>query len=335
MIDMPPKILLAPMAGVSDIAFRDVCIEHGADLTYSEMVSAKGLAYGSAKTKKLIDLAPSESIIGVQIFGHEPDVMASQAAMIEEEMNDSLACIDINMGCPARKIVSKGDGSALMKDIALAHRIVTAVKRSVSAPVTVKFRRGWQIGDDISLEFARAMEDAGADALTIHGRFAMQYYKGNADWECIARIKSALSIPVVGNGDVRSAMDAQAILEQTGCDHIMIARAAVGNPWIFEEIHAAFAGGRFTAPTLAQRIDTMKSHAKRLATIDSRLLVRMRKHASAYIKGLPGASIARSQLNSCSSLEDFYRVFDSFLEYASKRADQSAFECQSLQTFDC
>lgn len=315
---MSPKVLLAPMAGISDIAFRDICIEHGADLTYSEMVSAKGLAYGSAKTKSLIELAPAEERIGVQLFGHEPDVVAKEAAHIADELADELAVIDINMGCPARKIVSKGDGSALMNDPLLAGDIVRAVKSAVKgatcSKVSVKFRRGWSLGDDTSLDFARMMEDAGADAVTVHGRYAMQYYKGSADWECIARIKDAISIPVIGNGDITSGRDALSMLEVTGCDHVMIARAAVGNPWIFEEIHAAFAKEEFAPVSLEERIATMKAHAEKLALIDPRLLVRMRKHASAYIKGLPGASAARGQLNSCVTLEDFHRVFDSFAQ---------------------
>lgn len=315
---MVHKVLLAPMAGVTDIAFRQICIEHGADLTYSEMVSAKGLSYGSANTKKLMQLSPSETRIGVQIFGHEPDVMASQAADIEDELGDALACIDINMGCPARKIVTKGDGSALMKDPILASDIVRAVKGNVSTKVTVKFRRGFENGDDTSLDFARSMEDAGADAVTVHGRFAMQYYKGDADWDCIARIKRAISIPVIGNGDIEDGSDALSMIDQTGCDHVMVARAAVGDPWIFERIHAAFRGEPFEEPSIQDRIDEMKRHAVILADIDERLLLRMRKHASAYIKGLPGASRARARLNECVTLEDFHSLFDAFADEASR-----------------
>lgn len=314
---MSAKVLLAPMAGVSDLVFRDVCIEHGADLTYSEMVSAKGLAYGSQKTKELIEMAPSEDVIAVQLFGHEPDIMASQAVWVEEVLGSKLACIDVNMGCPARKIVTKGDGAALMKDRPLAQDIVRSIRSAISSKLTVKFRRGWDIGKDTSVEFARAMEDAGADAVTIHGRYAMQYYRGEADWDCIANAKKVLTIPVIGNGDIRSGEDALSIMDKTGCDHIMIARAAVGNPWIFEEVHAALEGSTFESPTLDERIAVMCEHAEKLHRMHPRLLVRMRKHAAAYIKGLPGASAARVSLNDCVTLDDFHRTFEAFAERAA------------------
>lgn len=314
-----PKAILAPMAGVTDIAFREMCLDHGADLTYSEMVSAKGLSYGSTKTRDLLTLSPQESTIAVQIFGHEPDTMARQAAWIEEALGAALAIVDINMGCPARKIVTKGDGAALMKDPETAARIVCAVSAAIEAPVSVKFRRGWHQGEDTSLEFARRMEDAGADVVTVHGRYAMQYYKGAADWECIARVKEALAIPVVGNGDIASGADAVAMIERTGCDHVMIARAAVGNPWIFDQVHAALNGTQPHLPTVSDRVDAMRTHARKLDEANPRLLVRMRKHASAYIKGLPGAAAARCALNRCVTLDDYLRTFDEFEKRACER----------------
>ena len=329
---MSATVLLAPMAGVSDLAFRDICIAHGADLTYSEMVSAKGLSYGSEKTKDLIKLSPSEKVIGVQLFGHESDVMASQAAWVEDVLQDRLACIDINMGCPARKIVAKGDGAALMKSPDLAKEIVRAVKRSVRCPVSVKFRRGWAQGDDTSVSFAKIVEDAGADAITLHGRYAMQYYKGSSDRACIAAVKNALSIPVIGNGDIRCGQDALSMLDQTGCDHVMVARSAVGNPWIFEEIHAAFDGRAFKPPTLEERINAMREHARKLHDMHPRLLLRMRKHAAAYIKGIPGASAARASLNECTTLDDFYRLFDAFAQRASIGA--SSVDDMTVDPFD-
>ena len=219
------RVLLAPMAGVSDIAFRTLCREAGADMAFTEMVSAKGLSFANEKTRHLLALADGESQVAVQLFGHEPDVMASQAAWIEQEMGEGLAYLDINMGCPARKIVSKGDGSALMKDPALAASIVRAVKRAVEHPVTVKFRRGWAEGDETAPAFARLMEEAGADGVTVHGRFAEQLYRGSADWGVIARVREAVSVPVVGNGDIRSGADAVAMAAETGCDAVMIARA--------------------------------------------------------------------------------------------------------------
>ena len=220
------------MAGVSDMAFRTLCREQGADLTYTEMVSAKGLSYANEKTRHLLDLAQGEDMVAVQLFGHEPDTMASQAAWIEQVMGENLAYIDINMGCPARKIVTKGDGSALMRDPDLAASIVFAVSRAVEHPVTVKFRRGWAMGCETAPEFAVRMQDAGAAAVAVHGRYAEQLYRGCADWGVIARVKQAVDVPVVGNGDVKCGADAVAITRETGCDAVMIARAAEGNPGV-------------------------------------------------------------------------------------------------------
>ena len=230
------------MAGVTDIAFRTLCREAGADMAFTEMVSAKGLSFANEKTRHLLALADGEKQVAVQLFGHEPEVMASQAAWIEQEMEESLAYLDINMGCPARKIVSKGDGSALMRDPHLAAAIVSAVKEAVSCPVTAKFRRGWSEGDETAPAFARHMEAAGADGVTVHGRYTEQLYRGAADWGVIARVREAVSVPVVGNGDVRSGADAVRMAEETGCDAVMIARGAEGNPWLFSQVQAALAG---------------------------------------------------------------------------------------------
>ena len=314
-------LLLAPMAGVSDEAFRTLCREQGADLTYTEMVSAKGLSYANEKTRHLLRLAPGEDQVAVQLFGHEPDTMAAQAAWIEREMGQSLAYLDINMGCPARKIVSKGDGSALMKDPALAASIVRAVRAAVSRPVTVKFRRGWAEGDETAPEFARRMEDAGACAIAVHGRYAEQLYRGRAEWGAIARVKEAVSVPVVGNGDVRSGADAVAITERTGCDAVMIARAAEGNPWLFAQAKAALAGEpEPDGPTVEERIALARRHARLLSAREGRNIVRMRKHAMWYLAGLPGAAAARGKINGCVSVEDFDEVFDELLSCAREHA---------------
>ncbi len=315
------RLLLAPMAGVSDEAFRSLCREQGASLTYTEMVSAKGLSYANEKTRHLLDLAPGEDMVAVQLFGHEPEVMASQAAWVEQEMGSHLAYIDINMGCPARKIVTKGDGSALMRDPVLAGAIVSAVRGAVEHPVTVKFRRGWAMGDETAPEFARRMEDAGACTVAVHGRFAEQLYRGSAEWDCIARVKQAVSVPVVGNGDVRSGQDARSLVERTGCDAVMIGRGAEGNPWLFAQAAAALRGDAIpAAPDASARIDMARRHARLLAQRDGRNIVRMRKHAAWYMAGLPGAAAARGKINACVSVEDFDAVFDELLVEVARHA---------------
>ncbi|MEG2458915.1 MAG: tRNA dihydrouridine synthase DusB [Raoultibacter sp.] len=310
------RLLLAPMAGVSDVAFRSLCLEQGATLTYTEMVSSMGLAYANEKTCQLLRTAPEETQVAVQIFGHDPATMAQQAAWIEQLMGARVAYIDINMGCPARKIVSKGDGCALMKTPDLAFAIIAAVAGAVRLPVTVKFRRGYFEGEETAPEFARGAEAAGAAALAVHGRFAEQLYRGHADWGTIARVKQAVRVPVIGNGDVRSGADAVALRAQTACDAIMIGRAAEGNPWVFAAAAAALAGRPWPdGPTYEQRIAGARRHAALLATQGEGTLVRMRKHAMWYLAGIPGAAAARSRINGCVTLQDFDQVFDAVLAH--------------------
>lgn len=305
------------MAGVSDVVFRKINRELGADLAYTEMVSAKGLSYANEKTRHLIDLDESEDLVAVQIFGHEPEVMARQAAWIEDELGCRLAYIDVNMGCPARKIVTKGDGSALMKTPELAEDIVRAVSRAIEHPLTCKFRRGYNVGDETCVDFARRLEQAGAAALALHGRFAMQMYNGAADWGAIARVVDAVSVPVVGNGDVASGKDVLRMLSETGCAAVMIGRGAEGNPWIFAEGKAALVGAPYAQPGVAERLAMARRHAQMLAELSPRNMAKMRKHAMWYVAGLPGASAARARFNYCSTLDDFNNVFDELEEHAA------------------
>ena len=311
------------MAGITDAVFRDISRAYGAELTYTEMVSAKGLSYLNARTEDMLELGEHEDLVSVQLFGRDPDTLASQAARVEERLGERLFSIDINMGCPARKIVTKGDGSALMKEPDVAASIVSACKQAVSVPVTAKFRRGYEQGEETCVDFARTLEAAGVDAVTVHGRFASQMYRGGASWDAIARVKAAVSVPVVGNGDVKSGEDARAMLSQTGCDAVMVARAAEGNPWVFADIRNALAPLReeeslrpITKPSVAERMAQATEHALRMCDLPGGT-VRMRRLAMCYVAGLPGASAARTALCSCSSYPQFREVFEKVAQYAS------------------
>lgn len=305
------NLILAPMAGITDRVFRQLCVEQGAKLAFTEMVSAKGLSYANEKTAHLVDLGPDEREVGVQLFGHEPDTMAAQAAWLREQLGDALAVVDVNMGCPARKIVTKGDGASLMQRPEEAASIVRAVVAAVDVPVTVKFRRGFDEGDETAPEFARRMEDAGACALTVHGRFAAQMYRGRADWGTVKRVVDAVGVPVVGNGDVKRGADAVAMLEQTGCDAVMVARASRGNPWVFADCAAALAGDSApAAPTYEERLAMARRHARLLEQAIGKRIVKLRKDAMWYVAGIPGATAARRALSACTTADDFCAVFD-------------------------
>ena len=296
--------VLAPMAGVTDRAFRELCVSFGAAYVIGEMVSSKGLVYKNTKTRELLELSDKERPAAVQIFGNEPDVMA-EAARIAMEFKPQI--IDINMGCPAPKIAMNGCGSALMKNPALCGEIVSAVKKAVDVPVTVKIRKGWDKNSVNAVEVAEICEAAGADAIAIHGRTREQQYMPSADWEIIRQVKKAVKIPVIGNGDVTSAESAAKMMEQTGCDLVMIGRGALGNPWIFSETAMLLGHDRPTLPVSnAERISVLLRHIRTLCDYKGEYIGmrEARKHTAWYLKGMPGAAALRKQAGELSTYED-------------------------------
>ena len=295
--------ILGPMAGVSDLPFRLLCKEMGAGLVCMEMVSAKAIAYQNKKTFDLMKTLPQEAPVSLQLFGSEPELMAEVAKKIEEEPFDIL---DINMGCPVPKVVNNGEGSALMKDPKLAAEIVRAISQAIKKPVTAKIRIGFDEAHLNAVEMAKYLEDAGAAAIAVHGRTREQYYSGKANWEMIARVKEALSVPVIGNGDVTCPEDAERLQKETDCDGIMIARAAEGNPWIFRDMVEYEEKGSYQAKVSQQEIGSMiLRHARlQIEYKGEKIAMReMRKHAGWYTAGCRNSSRFRGQLNQIESYE--------------------------------
>ena len=303
-VELPNPVILAPMAGVSDLPFRLLCSEQGAGLVCMEMVSAKAIAYRNRNTEKLMETDPREHPVSLQLFGSEPDLMAEIAAQIEDRPFDIL---DINMGCPVPKIVGNGEGSALMKNPKLIEEIITKVSRAIQKPLTVKFRKGFDDDHVNAVEIAKIAEASGAAAVAVHGRTREQFYSGTADWEIIRQVKEAVSIPVIGNGDVDSPEKAKALLDATGCDGVMIGRAARGNPWLFRRVLEYLENGKLLDKPSKEEVKAMMLRHARMQVEgkgDYTGIREMRKHISWYTTGLPGSAKLRGRINSVESLAE-------------------------------
>lgn len=307
-------VFLAPMAGVTDLPFRTLAREYGADLVVSEMVSAQALVYRNQRTLRMLTIAPQERPVAIQLFGHKPEVMAEGARIVVEQCQPEM--IDLNFGCPTPKIVKNGDGAALLRDPASLWKIADAVVRAVSIPVTAKIRLGWDETSINCVEIAQRLEDVGIHWITIHARTRNQFYAGRADWDWIGKVKAHVRIPVVGNGDVFSVEDAQAMLDQTHCDHIAIGRGAQGNPWIFSQIKAwQERGERIPSPSHSERIALALRHLRMKIDYDGveRGIKEMRPHLAWYLKGIPHSAEIRGKLNTAKRYEEIEKLFETLL----------------------
>lgn len=313
-IEIKNNVFLAPMAGVTDAVFRSICNEYECGLTYSEMVSAKGIMYDNNNTKKILEIGKNEGQVAIQLSGSDPDVLANMAKKLDSFQEISF--FDVNMGCPAPKIFKNGDGSALMKNPKLIGKIVKAISSNISKPLTIKIRKGIDDNSINAVEIAKIAEDNGAKAIAIHGRTREQFYSGEADWDIIKKIKENISIPVIGNGDITSPKKAKELLDYTGCDAIMIGRASQGNPWIFKNtVHYIETGELLPLPTIEEKIKVSLQHLKMLVEFKGEHIgIReMRKHLGWYIKGMPKSSEMRVIINKIETYEEMKNLLESFL----------------------
>ncbi len=310
------NLVLGPMAGVTDLPFRLLCKEKGVDLVYTEMVSAKGVQYNNKNTENLLEVSEEERPAAVQLFGSDPDILSDTARRIEHRNFDIL---DINMGCPVPKVVNNGEGSALMKNPKLIGEIVRKVSQGYSKPVTIKIRKGFE--EENAVEVAKIAEENGASAIAVHGRTRDQYYSGTADWEAIRKVKESVSIPVIGSGDIFTPQDAKRMLEQTGCDGLMIARGTRGNPWIFEQIKAYLKQGvLLPRPHFSEVREMIVRHAELLTKFKGEFigLREMRKHVAWYMTGYPGSAKFRNSVNEIENLKDLFLLLDNYQNHIEK-----------------
>jgi tRNA-dihydrouridine synthase B len=315
-IELNTNIVLAPMAGVTDITYRTICKEMGAGLVVTEMVSAKGLYYKDIKTKKLMKTNEKNRPVSLQIFGSDPDIMAYVVDKYINERKD-IDILDVNMGCPTPKIVKNGDGSALMKAPMLAGEIINKIKKVSTKPVTVKIRSGWDSKSINAVEFAKILEFNGADMIAVHGRTREQFYTGKADYNIIKEVKENVKVPVVGNGDIYTPQDAVKMLEQTNCDGVMVARGILGNPWLIMNIVKIFNNDyNFYEPTAKDKIEMVKRHAFMLADeLDEKVaMLEMRKFAAWYMKGMKNSSETRNKINKITTAEDLCLVLEGYMK---------------------